>query len=112
MQKQLKDVNCYVLERDQRRKASEEMEARYQNQIAKLTQSLQQHDIEKLKMEEEREEKERELELLREEVDGLKRESEGVKRENEGVKEEMSEKENQLVQLPKIITNDIYYYLK
>ena len=124
MQKQLKDVNCYVLERDQRRKASEEMEARYQNQIAKLTQSLQQHDIEKLKMEEEREEKERELELLREEVEGLKRaseelkrenegvkresegvkkENEGVKRENEGVKEEMSEKENQLVQLQREI---------
>ena len=54
MQKQLKDVNCYVLERDQGRKASEEMEARYQNQIAKLTQSLQQHDMERLKMEEER----------------------------------------------------------
>ena len=103
MQKQLKDVNCYVLERDQRRKASEEMEARYQNQIAKLTQSLQQHDIEKLKMEEEREEKERELELLREEVEGLKRASEGLKRENEGVKEEMSEKENQLVQLQREI---------
>ena len=124
MQKQLKDVNCYVLERDQIRKASEEMEARYQNQIAKLTQSLQQHDIEKLKMEEEREEKDRELELLREEVEGLKRaseglkkenegvkresegvkkENEGVKRENEGVKEEMSEKENQLVQLQREI---------
>lgn len=103
MQKQLKDVNCYVLERDQIRKASEEMEARYQNQIAKLTQSLQQHDIEKLKMEEEREEKERELELLREEVEGLKRASEGLKRENEGVKEEMSEKENQLVQLQREI---------
>ena len=117
-------MNCYVLERDQIRKASEEMEARYQNQIAKLTQSLQQHDIEKLKMEEEREEKDRELELLREEVEGLKRaseglkkenegvkresegvkkENEGVKRENEGVKEEMSEKENQLVQLQREI---------
>ena len=110
MQKQLKDVNCYVLERDQGRKASEEMEARYQNQIAKLTQSLQQHDIEKLKVEEERKEKERELELLREEVEELKRgneefmkENEGLKKENEGLKEEMSEKENQLVQLQREI---------
>lgn len=96
-------MNCYVLERDQGRKASEEMEARYQNQIAKLTQSLQQYDIEKLKLEEERKEKEKELGLLREEVEGLKRESEGVRRENEGLKEEMSEKENRLVQLKREI---------
>ena len=82
------------------------MEARYQNQIAKLTQSLQQHDMERLKMEEERKEKEKELELLREEVEGLKRESEGLKRESEGLKkesegfkEEMGEKEEQLIQM-------------
>ncbi|CBK19679.2 uncharacterized protein [Blastocystis hominis] len=75
------------------------MEARYQNQIAKLTQSLQQHDMERLKMEEERKEKEKELELLREEVEGLKREREELKRESEGFKEEMGEKEEQLIQM-------------
>ena len=78
-----------MLEREQGRKACEEMEARYQNQIAKLTQSLQQQDIEKMKREEEGKEREKELESLREEMERLKR-------ENEELKEEMGEKEKKM----------------
>ena len=79
-----------MLERDQSRKASEEMETRYQNQIAKLTQSLQQQEIERMTMEEEGREKEKELELVREEARELKRVSEGLRKEMEEQEKELN----------------------
>ena len=85
-------MNHYINERKQNQQASDTQELRYQTQITKLTQALQQREIEGLAMAEE-------MENRKVEMEEMTREMSKKQEEIERLENEMREKERQIEEM-------------